>query len=59
VAAPRRSSEPSLQCVEELRLDTGGGDAAALALFRSAGFERIADYNGNPHARYWFTKRLP
>jgi GNAT superfamily N-acetyltransferase len=46
-------------CLEELRLDTDGGDPAALALFRSAGFEPIADYNGSPYARHWFAKRLP
>lgn len=44
--------------LEELRLDTDGGEPAALALFRSAGYEAIADYNGNPYARYWFAKRL-
>jgi GNAT superfamily N-acetyltransferase len=44
--------------VEELRLDTDGGDPGALALFRAAGFESVADYNGNPHARHWFAKRL-
>jgi GNAT superfamily N-acetyltransferase len=43
---------------EELRLDTDGGVPAALALFRSAGFRPIADYNGNPYARFWFEKRL-
>jgi hypothetical protein len=42
---------------EELRLDTAGDSAAALALFRSAGYEEISDYNGNPHARFWFAKR--
>jgi hypothetical protein len=41
---------------DALRLDTGGDDA--LALFRAAGFEPIADYNGNPHARHWFGKQL-
>lgn len=40
-----------------LRLDTGG-DAPALALFRSSGFVPIADYNGNRRARHWFEKRL-
>jgi GNAT superfamily N-acetyltransferase len=44
--------------LEELRLDTAGGESAALALFRSAGYEPIPDYNSNPHARYWFSKRL-
>jgi GNAT superfamily N-acetyltransferase len=42
----------------KVRLDTAGGQPAALALFRSAGYQPIADYNGNPHARYWFEKRL-
>ncbi|MEA2421248.1 MAG: hypothetical protein QOF55_347 [Thermoleophilaceae bacterium] len=41
-----------------LRLDTAGGAAGALALFRSAGYREIADYNGNPNARHWFEKRL-
>jgi GNAT superfamily N-acetyltransferase len=43
---------------EALRLDTPGGEPAALALFRSAGFEPIADYNANPYARHWLEKRL-
>jgi ribosomal protein S18 acetylase RimI-like enzyme len=41
-----------------LRLDTPGNDAAALALFRHAGYEPIGDYNGNPRARHWFEKSL-
>ncbi len=41
-----------------LRLDTTGGNAAVLELFRSAGYEPIADYNGNPYARHRFEKRL-
>ncbi len=44
--------------MKELRLDTDGGEPAALALFRSAGYLPIADYNGNPYARYWFARRL-
>jgi len=41
---------------EELRLDTDGGAAAPLALFRSAGFDAIADYNGNPlEIGQWWT----
>jgi GNAT superfamily N-acetyltransferase len=42
----------------ELRLDTDGGVPAALALFRSAGYRPIPDYNGNPYARLWFEKGL-
>jgi GNAT superfamily N-acetyltransferase len=41
-----------------LRLDTDGGDPAALTLFRSSGYQPIPDYNGNPYARHWFEKRL-
>lgn len=41
-----------------LRLDTHGREPAALALFRSAGYQPIADYNGNPYARHWFEKDL-
>lgn len=41
-----------------LRLDTDGGDPAALALFDALGYEPIEDYNGNPYARHWFEKRL-
>jgi GNAT superfamily N-acetyltransferase len=44
--------------LKELRLDTDGGVPAALALFRSAGYRPIPDYNGNPYARLWFEKRL-
>ena len=41
-----------------LRLDTDGGEPAALALFRSLGYEPIEDYNGNPFASFWFQKRV-
>ena len=36
----------------------GNQQPAALQLFRSLGYEEIADYNGNPHATYWFEKVL-
>ncbi len=41
-----------------LRMDTGARQPASVALFGSSGYERIADYNGNPVAAYWFEKRL-
>ena len=41
-----------------LRMDTGARQPASVALFGSLGYGRIADYNGNPVAAYWFEKRL-
>jgi GNAT superfamily N-acetyltransferase len=41
-----------------VRLDTGERQPGALALFRSAGYRQIADYNRNPFASHWFEKRL-
>jgi GNAT superfamily N-acetyltransferase len=41
-----------------VRLDTGPKQPEALALYRSAGYEPIDDYNDNPYATYWFEKRL-
>ena len=43
---------------ETLRLDTGDRQPEALGLFRSAGYEPTADYNGNTWATYWLEKRL-
>jgi GNAT superfamily N-acetyltransferase len=43
---------------EAIRLDTGNRQPEALALYRSAGYDEIPDYNGNPPASYWFEKRL-
>ena len=42
-----------------VRLDTGARQPGALALFRSAGYSDIADYNGNLFASHWLEKRLP
>jgi GNAT superfamily N-acetyltransferase len=39
-----------------VRLDTGANQPAAIKLFRSVGYGEIDDYNGNPHASYWFEK---
>lgn len=43
---------------ERVRLDTGEKQPHALALYPSAGYVEIPDYNGNPHAAYWGEKRL-
>ena len=41
-----------------LRLDTGRKQPHALALYQSAGYSEIDDYNANPYASYWAEKRL-
>ena len=41
-----------------VRLDTGPRQPHAEALYRSAGYTEIADYNGNPHASFFGEKRL-
>jgi GNAT superfamily N-acetyltransferase len=41
-----------------VRLDTGPEQHPSVKLFRSSGYEPIADYNGNPVAAYWFEKQL-
>jgi GNAT superfamily N-acetyltransferase len=41
-----------------LRLDTGASMLAAQALYRSAGYVPIADYNGNSYAGFWGEKAL-
>jgi len=43
---------------ERVRLDTGAKQPASVALFRSAGYASIPDYNANPVASFWFEKRL-
>jgi len=43
---------------DAVRLDTGAKQPASVALFRSAGYAPIADYNANPVASFWFEKRL-
>ena len=43
---------------QRVRLDTGPHQAHAKALYRSAGYREIPDYNGNPFADYWAEKPL-
>lgn len=43
---------------KRLRLDTNPGNDPSIALFRSAGFVEIPDYNGNEMAAHWFEKEL-
>lgn len=43
---------------EAARLDTLARLAAACALYESAGYERVADYNQSPHADRWYERRL-
>jgi GNAT superfamily N-acetyltransferase len=41
-----------------VRLDTGPRQPHAQALYGSAGYAEIPDYNGNPYASFWFEKQL-
>ena len=43
---------------ERVRLDTGARQPHARALYESAGFQPIPDYNDNPKAAYWGEKVL-
>src|SRR3954471_1280752 len=40
------------------RLDTGRSQHHARALYESAGYREIPDYNGNPYASYWGEREL-
>ena len=42
-----------------IRLDTGAEQPHARALYESAGYREIPDYNDNPYATYWAEKDLP
>jgi GNAT superfamily N-acetyltransferase len=41
-----------------VRLDTGRDQHHARALYESAGYREIPDYNGNPYATYWGEREL-
>ena len=40
------------------RLDTSDYLTEAIGLYRAAGYEEVADYNGNPKASLWFERQL-
>jgi GNAT superfamily N-acetyltransferase len=40
------------------RLDTASEQRHAVALYASAGYVEVPDYNGNPYATYWAEKVL-
>jgi GNAT superfamily N-acetyltransferase len=41
-----------------VRLDTSDYLTEAIALYRSAGYREVPDYNGNPKASLWFERSL-
>lgn len=41
-----------------VRLDTSDYLTEAIALYRSAGYREVPDYNGNPRASLWFERQL-
>lgn len=41
-----------------VRLDSSRYLTAALALYRSAGYREVPDYNANPKADIWFERQL-
>ncbi len=41
-----------------VRLDTGAEQPHARALYESAGYRTIPDYNANAYASFWFEKEL-
>jgi GNAT superfamily N-acetyltransferase len=43
---------------QRVRLDTGPKQPHARALYESAGYVEIAEYNDNPAASYWAEKQL-
>lgn len=43
---------------DSIRLDTSAYLTSAVALYRSAGYAEVSDYNGNPKADLWFERQL-
>ena len=44
--------------VHVVRLETNRALREAIELYRSAGYTEVAAFNDEPHAHYWFEKRL-
>ena len=44
--------------VMKVRLETNGSLTAAIALYRSAGYEEVEPFNDEAYAHHWFEKRL-
>ena len=55
LAGSRRS--PAERGCRATRLDTSDYLTPAVALYRSAGYREVPDYNGNPKADLWFERR--
>jgi GrpB-like predicted nucleotidyltransferase (UPF0157 family)/GNAT superfamily N-acetyltransferase len=51
----RIARERGCRCI---RLDTSDYLTGAIALYRSAGYAEVPDYNGNPKASLWFERSL-
>ena len=49
---------PASTAARAARLDTSSYLTAAVALYRSAGYTEVADYNGNVKADLWFERSL-
>jgi GNAT superfamily N-acetyltransferase len=43
---------------QRLCLDTSAHLPEAVALYRSAGFDEVPDYNNNPEAAFWFRRDI-
>jgi len=41
-----------------VRLDTNRALQEAIQMYRQAGYLEVLPFNRNPHAHYWFEKRL-
>jgi hypothetical protein len=41
-----------------VRLDTNRALREAIGLYRSSGYAEVAPFNDEPHAHFWFEKRL-
>src|SRR5205807_1574308 len=54
----RLEDEARQRGYERVRLDTAAPLTAAQGLYRAAGYQEIADYNGNSAASHWFEKQL-